>query len=507
MTTPPGPEPLLELRPGSVRGRRALTPYGAVDEFLGVRYAVAERFKPPCQPPRSSDVVEASNYGPACPQPPLAGKAPWTDEAECLNLNVWRPTSGAEGMPAMIWIHGGGFQFGSNAQPGTSGATLAARHGIAVVSLNYRLGVLGFLALDHLLGPEFQDSANLALLDIIAGIRWVRTHADALGIDTGNITVFGQSAGGAAVSTLLAMRSTEGLFRRAIIQSGTAERAQPLSEARARTAELLALLGLHDARADALLSMPVDELLRAQQELVAQRHLGRVGFQATIQPTIDGVWLEDLPFRCVKRGSHSATDVLVGTNLDEQTQVVPLDWSEERLAELPETLAQLVADDLGSEAQPDDYVKAVEAETGILPTGAQAMSAYLTDRHQRQPSNRLLDARRGSAGRTFSYLFTWRGSAGSTHSLEIPFVFDQLDHARLQSTLGGQPPQSLADEMSALWAAFARGEELQTARGESWRPYWPQRLTMVFDAPSHLESDPRGALRLFFRAQNVPRLA
>ncbi|GAB3749632.1 carboxylesterase family protein [Microlunatus parietis] len=280
---------------GIVSGVRRDTADGEIEEFLGVPYAVAERFRLGVDVPPWTGIREARAGAPAAPQ---VGDDGVVGSEDCLALNVWRPV-GAAGLPIMVWIHGGGYVGGSATDPITAGDRLAARHGVIVISVGYRLGALGFLSLEHLLGQEFRDSPNLALLDLITGLRWIRDHALELGGDPDRVTVFGQSAGGAAVSTLLGMPATEGLFRRAIVQSGTAERAQPPSFGLERTAELLDLLGLPEAEAERLLELPVETIVRAQTRLIERRSEGRLAPVFAFQPTIDGRLLTTLPYRSV----------------------------------------------------------------------------------------------------------------------------------------------------------------------------------------------------------------
>ncbi|MGH9046927.1 MAG: carboxylesterase family protein, partial [Acidimicrobiales bacterium] len=214
---------------GGVRGRQPL----GVAEFLGIRYARApvgeRRFRPPVAE-RWSGVRDALEYPPSAIQAavrpgaggPLsalrgASAQPSTDE-DCLGLNVW--TADLDGRaPVMVWIHGGGYTTGSGSNAAVNGARLAKARGVVVVTLNHRLGLLGFLDLSHRLGPDYADSANVGLLDLVAALSWVHTNITAFGGDPDNVTIFGCSGGGGKVSALLAMPAARGLFHRAIVQS------------------------------------------------------------------------------------------------------------------------------------------------------------------------------------------------------------------------------------------------------------------------------------------------
>ncbi|WP_152363834.1 carboxylesterase/lipase family protein [Microlunatus speluncae] len=493
-----GERPLIATSGGIVRGVRRVSPDGPVQEFLGVPYARAERFRPATAVPPWAGIRDTIEYAPAAPQ--LVDDVVAGSESDCLALNVWRP-EGAEGRPIMLWIHGGGFYSGSTAAPVTAGDRLAARHGVIVISVGYRLGALGFLSLDHLLGSGFGDSANLALLDLITALRWVRDHAAALGGDADRITLFGQSAGAAATATLLGMPATEGLFRRAIVQSGTAERAQPPEFGVERTAELLSLLGIPEDRAERLLELPVESIIEAQSALIERRSRGRIATVFAFQPTIDGRWLPELPYRSVAAGTNADVELIVGTNVHESAGLgAPLALTDREVAALPETLESLIAEDFpGRDDLAEQYRAAFRR---IVPDGsaAELLGAYLTDRTYRQPSNRLLEARAGAArAATYAYLFTWERSGeprqGATHALELPFVFRQLDLAESADDLGLDPPGCLADALASAWTSFA-ATGVPAGAGPGWPEFrMPHRPTLLAGRWLAVAHDPRRELR------------
>jgi para-nitrobenzyl esterase len=212
------PAPLVTLDSGTVRGRS----HDGIGVFLGIPYAAAPtgelRWAAPRDPARWSGVRQAEAYGPVCPQTGLL--EPDSSE-DCLTLNIWTPSvASTDRRPVMVWIHGGGFNFGASSQPEYEGAALA-RRGIVVVTLNYRLGPLGFFPHRKLAAdPEPGASGNYGLLDQIATLKWVRRNIAAFGGDAGNVTIFGQSAGSRSVSLLTLSPLAAGLFHRAIAQSG-----------------------------------------------------------------------------------------------------------------------------------------------------------------------------------------------------------------------------------------------------------------------------------------------
>ncbi|MFI0720706.1 carboxylesterase/lipase family protein [Streptomyces sp. NPDC021224] len=489
---------------GSVRGRTVRGPYGEAEEYLGVPYAgIGGRFTAPGPPPGWTGTRDALAHGPACPQEPSGTAGLRTDERGCLHMNVWRPASGpgdAGPLPVMVWIHGGAHLYGHNANPVTRGARLAARYGVVVAAPNYRLGALGHLTLDHLLGPDYADASNAALLDLAAALRWVRRAAPAFGGDPGNVTVFGQSAGGANVAALMAMPAARGLFRRAIVESGSADRAQDPEYGRQRTADLLRLCGLTEPRAGELLALPVGRLVAAQQLLVRRRTRHRPGPGVVFQPTRDGRILPAVPVDAVAAGSSSDVDLVVGTNLNEASGYAPLDA---RGAEIRQDLPALLAP--ADFPHVHDLAGRLPGRLGRLlgrPAGAaETVEAYLAEQLYREPSNRLLDARRTARGRTYAYLFTWaaphaRERRGAHHGLEAPFVFQTQDLPGARAETGAAPPADLAAALGAYWTGFARtgvpgGEGLPV-----WRPYTPPaRATAVLDTPVRIADDPLCPLR------------
>lgn len=504
---------------GLVRGSTATTRGAEVESYLGIPFAAPVagegRFLPPRPPELWTGVREATGYGPAVPQNQDAiavssssGSALVTDEAQCLNLNVWTPRADDRGRPVLVWIHGGGYVLGSNSGAQYDGAELAGALDVVVVSVNYRLGALGFLKLDHLLGERYADSANLAVLDWIAALRWVRENIAAFGGDPGLVTVFGESAGGAAVGTLMGTPGAEGLFARAIMQSGTSERVRDAEASIAVTAELLEAAGLGEAGAERLLALPVEELLAAQA-VVSAAHTDALGLSYPFVPMIGGSVLPQHPLAAVASGVNAAADLVAGTMLNEGTLfTVLIQHPSIRGRSHGERLAELAAQDFG-DAAPEavrEYRARLEASIGAEASDGRVLDSYISDRLYRQPTNRLLEARAGGPGRSFAYLFTWPspvmdGALGAIHGLDISFVFRHLDQREGYSFVGDEPPEELSEWVSSAWAGFAR----TGAPAAPGLPDWPdysdaERSTMILDTPPRIERDPLGPLREFWAA-------
>ncbi|NYD66718.1 carboxylesterase/lipase family protein [Agromyces atrinae] len=508
---------IVDTPNGRIAGTTTLTKRADVQCYLGIPFAQGPdgdfRFRPPVAPEPWEGTLDARSSGPAAPQNPdplLAQsgfrQAHWSEHGS-LTVNVWTPRADERRRPVLVWFHGGAYVSGSNSSGYNNGAELAATFEVVVVSINYRLGAFGFLNLAHVLGEGYEDSGNVGVLDMIAALRWVAGNIEYFGGDPDRVTVFGESAGAAAVGTLLGTPATEGLFSRAIMQSGTAERARSQAESEEITERFLHVAGLEPERAGELTTWSARKLLGAQKRFADEFAAGVIGLPLPFQPTIDGRTLHELPLDAVRRGVNSAVDLLIGTNLNEAsffTEFAP-DTVEPARSHADRLLAAVREDQLGEpETVVAEYRESVAHELGSAPTDAAVLESYLSDRLYRQPSNRLLDARRSSAGSNHAYLFTWKspmmeGRLGACHALDVPFVFRQLHRLEAVTLVGDEPPHELSDWMSAAWISFA-----DTGRPNSaGLPVWPvydaeERRTMRLDVDPEVLSDPRGGLRRFW---------
>jgi para-nitrobenzyl esterase len=501
---------IATISAGSVRGTTSAVEGHDVRCFLGIPYAGSRRFLPPVPVLGWDGVRDCTVPGPAAPQNPEVpappGRKPRTwSESGCLNLNVWTPDAVGSGLPVMVWVHGGAYVSGAGSDGMYDGGTLAGATGTVVVTINYRLGALGFLHLAELLGDDYADSSNVALLDQLEALRWVRQNIAAFGGDPENVTVFGESAGAAAIGTLLGMPASQGLFRRAIMQSGTAERYRHPEESSRISLEFLDLCGLDSSRAAELLDLPAERLLEAQEKLVQRFGAKTFAVPLPFQPTVGTPSLPAPPLESVRNGLNSEVDLLIGTNLNEGSfavQMRPLNPAE---PSHEERAAAVLADAGVAPGREEEYAKALASTLEADPSGKQLLEAAISDSVYRQPSNRLLDARRGSAGKNFSYLFTWAspalgGKLGACHALEIPFVFRQLESPEAEFLTRGRAPQHLSDVMSAAWASFARAGQPVAPGLPGWPDYGPGRQTTVLRELPRVEEDPRRELRKFWAA-------
>ncbi|TQJ58716.1 para-nitrobenzyl esterase [Arthrobacter sp. SLBN-83] len=508
----------LSTPSGLVHGSSLETDGTTIQRFLGIPYAGppsgANRFRPPVPLVPWQGVRDCTAPGPAAPQnpespaPPGATPRSWSEDG-CLNLNIWTPGTDGPGRPVMVWIHGGAYLLGANSDGMYDGGRLAAASGAVLVSINYRLGALGFLHLAELLGPGYEDSSNLALLDQLEALRWVRRNISAFGGDPDNVTVFGESAGAAAIGTLLGMPASEGLFRRAIMQSGTAERYRQPEESARLSAVFLELCGLDRGSATELLSLPVERLLEAQAALERRIAAESYAVPLPFQPTVGTPSLPVPPLNSVRNGVNAGVDLLIGTNLNEGSFAVEMRPPASGDPDYPDRAAVVLAGAGVPAEQAPGYTEALTRVLSREPSGKELLEAAIADSVYRQPSNRLLDARLlgahpRAAGKNFAYLFTWRspamgGKLGACHALDIPFVFRHLDIPEAAFLTRGKAPQSLSDAMSGSWASFAHTGTPDGA-GLGWTEYGQERSTMVLDAEPRLEADPRREIREFFGA-------
>jgi len=486
---------VVKTRYGEVRGSVA----DGVNTFKGIPYAAppfgTNRLRPPQPVAPWSGVRDALTYGPKSPQPiyppPVDILLPEfaVSGEDCLNLNIWSADLGSDAQPVMVWIPGGMFEYhGTGAAPWYDGSRFA-RDGIVCVTINYRVGAEGFL--------YFGDGiANLGLLDQVAALEWVRENIAAFGGDPGNVTIFGESAGALSVGTLLSMPRAEGLFRRAIAQSGAAHHVSSAASARRVGQHLAEKLGVQATR-QAIAAVPLDRLLAAQAELRAdllahpdpERWGGDV--VATMlpwQPVVDGDVIPARPIDRIVAGAGAGIDLMVGTNTDEhRVFLVPG-------GVIDQVTAEALAGAVAAYGLP---VEATLATYRAAHPGASAgdlLAAIQTDWYWRIPAIRLADAHAKRTASTYMYEFAWRspqfnGRLGACHTLEIAFVFDTLGNGT-EPLWGTDPPQQLADTMHAAWVAFA------TTGDCGWPKYdLSRRATMRFDVTSEVVDDPRSAER------------
>jgi para-nitrobenzyl esterase len=478
-----------------------------VHQFRGIPYAAPPvgdlRFRPPQPAPAWTGTRDATRFGPQAPQAVaqmevLFGGTPPPSSEDCLTLNVYTPAPDGGRRPVLVWIHGGAFLTGSGSTPWYNGHSFAANHDVVVVTINYRLGVLGFLHLEDVGGEEYAGSGNLGILDQVAALEWVRDNIEAFGGDPDNVTAFGESAGAMSVGTLLGTPAAKGLFVKAIPQSGAAHHAKERDAADATTREFLAELGIEATHAGVarLRDLPVDALMEAQNTIVTRNLSASLAFT----PVVDGMVLPEPPIDAIGGGSAAGVRVLIGTNAEEMKLFSLMDT---RLSVLDDAnLVERVGRELGDEQVAADLVAAYRANRPGG-TAADIWGDLQGDYIFRIPAIRLAERQSARDNAVFAYLFTWPspafgGALGSCHALEIPFAWNTLDHGMSHLFCG--PPDDvsrrLASTMHEAWAAFARTGTPRAAGLPEWPTYdRDRRATMILDAACRVENDPGRADR------------
>jgi para-nitrobenzyl esterase len=488
---------------GKVRGVEV----DGVKTFKGIPYGAStagkNRFMPPVDPAKWTAVRDALQFGRTAPQTdPSQGRiASGAEGEDCLALNVW--TSGLNDggkRPVMVWCHGGGFSSGSGSGAGTDGANLARRGDVVVVTINHRLNVLGFTFLGELGGSEFAHSGDAGVLDIVHALKWVRNNIAQFGGDPDTVTIFGQSGGGRKVGTLLAMPSAKGLFHRAIIESGPTIKLVERDQATRVASELLSKAGFNKSRVRDLQTAPLENVMAAYFATVRSMNVDQMtmGFS----PTVDGTIVPQHPFHPTASAVSANVPLMLGaTRTELTTGARDADFSLSDDA-LHSRVRDLIGDKAGS---------VIEAYRRRNP-GAMPSDIYFlitSDRSYGAPVMKIAERRAALAkAPVYLYYFRWEspiegGRLKSPHTIEIPFVFSNLEGSRL---IGGSPQApALADKVSNAWVAFAKKGDPNTPKLPRWPAFnakdWP---TMVFNNVSNVENDPIRDQRLaMFQALNL----
>ena len=469
--------------------------------FLGIPFAkppVGElRFEPPQPAERWTGVYPALAFGPVFPQSydKTEPSSLYFQDEDCLRLNVWTPAVDDAKRPVMVFIHGGGYLWGSSMDPLYDGSNLARRGEIVVVSFNYRMGALGYLDLSAIGGDAYADSGNLAVLDQVAALRWVYENIASFGGDPGNVTIFGESAGAGSVATLLTVKPAHGLFRRVISQSGALRITRSQEYARAVTRRFLELA--HATDVAGLKARSQDAILEAQERLIKEAGLAS---DRLFGPVRDGRIVPQDPLRAVAEGCARGVDLLTGTTEDEARFWIKY---ESALPYIPASITLSFTPDtrIWDAATRDGIIDHYKRRLPDLKSGDVAL-AIATDFFFRIPQIHLAEAQ-APHGNTWMYLFTWdspveNGVYGARHALDLRFMFDNPD-----PDVGDAPPVDLTEAMQDAWIAFAATGRPDHRGIPAWPKYdTARRATMIFDASSRVVDDPAKEDRLFWE-ENV----
>jgi para-nitrobenzyl esterase len=485
---------------GKVRGYV----HNSIYTYKGIPYAEAKRFEAPQKPKPWQGVRSSMSYGPVSPL--MTPTTSVQDESEfvyhhdwgytsedCMRLNVWTPgISDSKKRPVMVWIHGGGFTAGSSQElPSYDGESLSKKGDMVVVSINHRLNILGFLDLSAY-GDKYNHSANVSILDMKAALEWVKANIANFGGDPNNVTIFGQSGGGAKVLTLMAMPSAKGLFQKAINESG-AFKSQMRDKAgtQAVAAELLKQLNLAPNQADSLQKIPYPQLVAAGDKalkVINAKGKAPANLVASVSlgwgPSVDG---DDLPYQLYsKEALELSKDVplLIGTVKNEFMPSLFTGMSDAT----PEQVTAAIQKQQGDKAKA--YIAAVKKAypNDTKPTDLMDVDVIF------RPGAVIFAKEKSAlnAAPVYMYLFTWQspvmdGKYKAVHCSELPFVFSNI--ARCEEMTGGtKEAYALSAKMSAAWINFARNGN----PNDSSLPHWDafnasNTATMHFDNKCELK--------------------
>lgn len=490
---------------------------GGIYTFKGIPYAEttagANRFMPPRKVKPWSGVRSSRAYSFVCPQDKGTGRQndeeafvfQWNDSIEgedCLRVNVWTPGLDNARRPVMVWLHGGGFAAGSgNDIPAFDGENLARRGDAVVVTLNHRLNVLGFMDLSQY-GEKYAYSGNVGMIDIVAALEWVRDNIAAFGGDPSRVMIFGQSGGGAKVSTLMGMPSAKGLFHRAIVESGSFSLSNTQERSRKLAGLVIKELGLSPSEVDKLQTVPYAELWRACETVMraANQPMGgtidirRAGSMLNFGPVIDGEVLPTALFQDKAPAVSADVPMIIGTTLNEFA--AGFDHPEYEDMTDAELAARTEAFYPGSGAKVVAAFRASTPDAKPFDLWSRIASAPIRQSAIKQASAKAA-LKKAPA---YLYWFTWQtpvldGRPRAFHCAEIPFAFynaKRCDHM----TGGGPDAIALSEKVCDAWVQFARTGDPNHPGIPTWAPFSPETVpTLILDNQVELALDPDGAER------------
>ena len=460
--------------------------------FKGIRYASAERFRAPTPVDRPGECIDALNFGPIAPQGGI-GASPQSED--CLFLNIWTSAPRATAkLPVMLYIHGGAYSNGSVTDPLNDGAALAARGDCVVVTVNHRLNALGYLYLARL-DLRFGDSGNLGQLDLILALQWVKANISAFGGDPGRVMVFGQSGGGAKIATLMAMPAASGLFHLAATMSGQQVTASGPLNATARAQAYLARLGVSERDLSPLLKMPVEKLVEG---LASTDPI--LGGSVYFGPVLDMKWLIRHPFWPDAAPQSRGIPMILGNTHDETRAFIAPDSDKVKTLNW-DNLAERIAPELRIDILPEWVVTQYRAR---FPDWSPTDIFYDATTCGRSWRGQVIEAEaRAIAGVpawVYQVDFTARVDPRrrAMHTIDIPLVFGTLGAQGSQTGTGAEA-KAASIAIQDCFVTFAKSGDPNHAACPNWPRYQlGRRTTMIFDARSRTEENPRAWQRELF---------
>jgi para-nitrobenzyl esterase len=461
--------------------------------WRGIPYAASPvgefRFLPP-QPLECWEGIRDATKFSAIPfqhNDTLLGEPTEAMSEDCLYLDIWSLKSDKKKRPVMVWIYGGGFCSGNSSQSWYDGDMFARNGNVVLVNFNYRLGALGFLYVGQELGDKYAASGNNGLLDQIAALRWVKENIEAFGGDPDNITIFGESAGAFSVGCVLATPLGNGLYNRAILQSGSVGLEPAMEDVAEYTKQFIALMGITK---DELLTVSPERMLAAQ------------GISKTLRfwPVIDGVVYSKSFFESLIDNWQKDVAILIGTNLNEANYITEILEPELGKVDFEEGIKLLFTSD------PQRVIRVYEDNADETPNST-PWQAFISDLYHRIYVLETAEKMHALGSHVWVYRFDWASRAKgrnlqAAHALELPFMFHHLNEPRAIQYAGDTSnATALADKMQAAWIAFATYGDLHSVEG---LPYWPEydcekRSIMIFNDECHIVDDPQKSTRMLWK--------
>jgi para-nitrobenzyl esterase len=487
-------QPIAQTRSGRIRGYRDR----GIQVFKGVPYGAdtsTRRFRRALPEVPWTGIRDAARFGASAPQRGDADGQPVSED--CLFLNIYTPALRDHGKrPVLFYIHGGGYNNGSGSGPLYDGVNLCKRGDLVVITVNHRLNLFGYLYLGDFGLPDFAESGNVGQLDIIHALRWLRDHADEFGADAGNVTLFGQSGGGAKIATLMAMPEADGLFHKAMTMSGQQVTAAGPRAASQRSELFLNALGLKPEHAQQLRDLPMQRLLQA----ATVRDPSRVEKSSLyFGPVLDSRTLPRHPFYPDAPAQSMKIPMIIGNTRDETRAFLGGDPANFELTweQLPPKLREQQYVDLSPDVVIAEYRR-------LYPDYTPSEVFFAATTAGRSWRGAVIEAeeRAKQGAPAYVYQLDWGRSVDEKrrafHTQDIPLVFDNL-HAEGSKTGTDADAQRMAGRMSDALLAFSRTGNPNHPGIPGWQPYTlPARETLVFDDSTRLVNDPRGGERKLY---------
>jgi len=497
-------KPIVATQSGKVEG---IQTKNGVLAFLGIPFAQAPkgdlRFAPPVEVVPWEGVRDATHAGTSAPQmlDDLEPSSKFAQDEDCLNLDIWTPGLDGKKRPVIVYIHGGAFIGGGSNDPVYDGANISKRGDIVFASINYRIGMLGFLYLEDF-GAEFKGSGSNGIRDQVMALRWIKNNIARFGGDPENITIMGESAGAQSVFALIGLPQAKGLFQKGIAESGTINAFRTKEEAAALTKQFMRIANVTDVAG--LRKLKPAEVIDAQVRLASE-----VGPMASrmCAPVVDGTVIPKDLLAAIQDGAAAGISLLNGTVHDEYCYWIGY-YPVLKTKPLSQFLAEntWVARNLGDQKQGVlDFYKKKYPMPGPDKSSVSSSVAFVTDLQFLMQHIRVSEAQEKHA-KVWMYRFDWKSQVpnkeylNACHAIEVPFVLNTFSSALADEIVGPNPPMALSEVVQDAWISFARTGDPNHKGLPEWPAYEPaHRATMIFDTKSKVVEDPDPEVRELFK--------